>query len=156
MATLDRQDKYAFSDWNASLASWFHSKCMHLLRTRKKGWQLSTNLDMKRPKATVQPIRRWTSFTFRWCFILSTACTLSGFASMPWLLIINPKNFQTFRVKLHIILAKDLEHSLQIHGVPLIMHAFDNHVIYINFHICPDEGLTDFVHQPLVGFPGIF
>ena len=57
----------------------------------------------------------------------------------------NPKN-APFMIKLHAILAEDFECPLQIRWVAIVLYAFDYHVVYVHFHICPDEGLEDVFH----------
>ena len=62
-------------------------------RIWKKGWHLSLALDTKRLSAAILPIRRWTSFMLDGDELLSTSFILSGFATIPRLLTIKPKNF---------------------------------------------------------------
>ena len=59
-------------------------------------------LDTKQLSAAILPVRRWNSFMFDGNDMSSTAFILSGFASIPWLLTIKPKNFPVETPKAHL------------------------------------------------------
>ena len=84
--------------------SWqWASQWKAFLRNLKKGGHLSLDLDIKRLSADILPVRRWISLVFEGGCMSSMAFILSGFASIPWMLTIKPKNFPTETLKAYLV-----------------------------------------------------
>ena len=83
--------RYVFSAANASSQRASHWKAFFIIC--KKGRHLSLALDTKRLSAAILPVRRWTSVMIYGDDMSSTTFISSGFASIPRLLTIKPKNF---------------------------------------------------------------
>ena len=75
--------RYLFSPSKAAAASGVHLKGPDCFMILKKGRALSPNLDMKRPRAAMHPVRRCMSLRHHDGCISSIVRILSGLASMP-------------------------------------------------------------------------
>ena len=64
---------------------------------------MSTALDMNRDKAMIFLAKLYTSFTVLRLFISRISHYLFGFASIPLLVIMNPRNFPASTLKAHLI-----------------------------------------------------
>ena len=92
--------KNVFNAENAS--SHFVSHWKAFFKTWKKDRHLSLSLDTNRLKATILPIRRWTSFIPDGGGMSSIAFILFGFASIPRWLTMKPRNFSADTPKAHL------------------------------------------------------
>jgi len=116
LAILGKWVRYVFSEWKMSSASLLHTKFARLQRTWKKTSHLSTDFNMKRPRAAIHPVKCWTSLMFCGSFMSNNALNLFGFAFIPWLLIHKTQELSRsdtkgtlFRVKFHIVSLKNFK-----------------------------------------------
>jgi len=58
----------------------------------KKGWHLSADRKMNRPRVAMHPVSHWTSLMLRGSLISNMAWILSRLAFIPRLLIMKPRN----------------------------------------------------------------
>ena len=88
-------------DWNAASDSSVHSIFLFPRSRLKKGTHLSVNFEMNMLSAAILPVRLYTSLCFLGEGMPISAFILSGLASMPRTLTINPRNFPEDTPKEH-------------------------------------------------------
>ena len=79
----------------------FHLKASAFLNSFIIGFDPSTSIGKNLAKAFSLPINLCTSFKFVGLVMFKIASHLSGFASMPLLVNMNPKNFPSLTPKTH-------------------------------------------------------
>ena len=92
---------YVFSVENAS--SHLTSQWKAFFRTWKNGRNLSLDLDIKWLREAILPVKRLISLVFEGGCMSSMTFILYGFASIPQLLTMKPKNFSAETLKAHLV-----------------------------------------------------
>lgn len=95
-------DRYCFSSSKATTHSSVHSKFFHLWRSWKNSRHRSADLEMNLFKVAIVLISFCTSFGFRGGCKYLIALMWSGLTSIPWCVIMLPKNFPELTPKDHL------------------------------------------------------
>ena len=95
-------DMCFFIAYNAASHSSVHSNFLFPRSKLKKGTNLSVDFEMNLLSAAILPVRLCTSLCFLGEGMSISALILSGLASMPRALTINPKNFPEDTPKEHL------------------------------------------------------
>ena len=96
------QERYCLKSENAASHSNVHSKVFPFFRKEKMGMAFRADAAMNLEREAILPVRHCTSFTIVGLFISRIAQHLSGFASIPQFMSINPRNFPASTANAHL------------------------------------------------------
>ena len=93
--------RYCLISMNSWSHSSFHSTRLAPLRVAKKGFKLSVNREIKRPRAANRPVSCWSPFLELGAGDCKMALSCAGLASITLWVTIKPRNQSALTRKAH-------------------------------------------------------